>query len=104
MRHWATGKYRENLLGPHLPVAAVNEQQRRRLFGSLEKIDPIALARAIFEVEMIGILRPHLRRTPFPARDHVAAAGHGDAVVEPEVAVWLAHRAPVGRVERCTHA
>src|SRR6266705_2254553 len=83
MRHRATGKYRENLLGPHLPVTAVNEQQRRPFFSSLEKVDPIAVARAISEVEMIGILRPHLRGTPFPARDHIAAASHGHAVVEP---------------------
>src|SRR6267154_3635250 len=86
MRHRATGKYRENLLGPHLPVTAVNEQQRRPFFSSLEKVDPIALARAISEVEVIGILRPHLRGTPFPARDHVAAASHGYAVLEAEVA------------------
>src|SRR5450631_2755183 len=49
---------------------------------------------------MIGIPRPHLRRTPFPARDYVAASGHGDAVVETEVTVLLAHVAPVRRIER----
>jgi len=52
---------------------------------------------------MIGIPRPHLRRAPFPARDHIAASGHGDAVVETEVTVLLAHIAPVGRIERRTH-
>jgi hypothetical protein len=90
MRQRASGKYRKNFLGSHLPVTAVNKQNRRRFLGSLEKIDPVALARAVSEVEMIGIPRPHFRRTPFPARDHVAASGHGDTVVEAEVTVLLA--------------
>ena len=57
MRHRAFGEQRKRFLGAGLPIAAVDEQQRRRLVGGLEEIDPVALARAIAEVEMIGVLR-----------------------------------------------
>ena len=87
MRHRPFGEQREGLLGAVLPVAAVNEQQRRRVVGGLEEVDPVALARAIAEIEMIGIARAHLARTPIPAGDDVGASGHRHAVVEAEVAV-----------------
>jgi hypothetical protein len=41
MRERALGKDGENLLGARLPVAAVDEQQRRRLLARFEKIDPL---------------------------------------------------------------
>src|ERR1700687_1200524 len=59
---------------------------------------------AISEVEMIGMPLAHVGGTPLPAGDDVGASGHGNAVVEAEVALLLAHTAPVGRVERRTHA
>jgi len=57
VRHGPCGKQRKGLLGPHLPIAAMNEQQRRGVRRSLEEIDTVAFARAISEVEMIGVGR-----------------------------------------------
>ena len=71
MRHRAVGKQRKGLLGPGLPIAAMDEQQRRRLFPGPEEIDPVALARAISQIKVIGILRPLLLGTPVPAGDEV---------------------------------
>src|SRR4030088_837754 len=87
-----------------LPIAAVDEPQRRAFFCWPEEVDTIALARAISEVEMIGIPATHLGRAPFPAGDDVGASSHGNAVVETAVTAFLAHAAPVRRVERRTHA
>jgi len=98
MGHRAAGKQRKGFLGARLPITAMDEEKRRRGFPGLEEIDPIALARAISQVEMIGILRPHLEGTPIPAGDEVGAGGHVNAIVEAEVALLLAHAAPVGRV------
>ena len=97
------GEQREGFLGARLPVAAMDEQQRRRFFGRLEEIDPVALARAISEVEMAGMPRAHFGGTPVPAGDDVGASGHRDAVVEAEVELLLAHGAPVRRIERRRH-
>ena len=91
MRHRPFGEQREILLGPRLPIAAMDEQQRRRLVARLEKIDPVALARAIAEIEMVGMALAHLGRAPLPAGDDLGAAGHRHAVVEAEVALCLAH-------------
>src|SRR6266849_2004106 len=60
MRQRSRSKQCKNLLGAVLPIAAVDEHQRRPVFRDFEKIDPIALARAISEVEMVGMLRAHL--------------------------------------------
>src|SRR5258707_13701340 len=104
MRDRALGKQREDLLGARLPVAAMDEHQRRAFFASLDEIDAIALARTVSEVEMVGISRTLLRRAPLPAGDDLGASGHCNAVVETFVTVFLAHPAPIGRVERRTHA
>ena len=45
--HRALGNDGEDLLGARLPVAAVDEQQRRRSVSRFQEIDPVALARAI---------------------------------------------------------
>jgi hypothetical protein len=47
MGHRAFGEYRKHFLRPVLPVAAVDEQKRRRLFGGFEEIDPVAFARTV---------------------------------------------------------
>lgn len=42
----------EGLLAPHLPVAAVDENQKRRIHGTACKvIDPLAFAHAVPQVE-----------------------------------------------------
>ncbi len=41
--------------------------QRRRLLARLEKIDPVALARAISQVEMVRIALAHLAGPLLPA-------------------------------------
>src|SRR6266851_2406818 len=87
-----------------LPVAAVDEEKRRPFFPRFEKVDTIALAPAISEVEMAGMPRAHLQGKPFPAGDDVGASGHGNAVVEAEVTLLLAHIAPVRRIGRRRHA
>src|SRR3984893_17807739 len=104
IRQWSFGKQRKGLLCPLLPVAAVYEQKRGAVVARLEKVDPVALARAVAQVEMIAIARPHLGRALVPAGDDVGAAGDRFAIVEAAVAVLLAHAAPVQRVERRAHA
>ena len=104
MRHRALGNNGKNLLGARLPVAAVNEQQRRRLFGGLQKIDPVALARAVAELDMTGVALAHFERTLLPAGHRLHAALDRHAVVEAEVALLLAHRAPIQRREQCRHS
>jgi hypothetical protein len=73
----------------------MDEQQRRRVLTRLEKIDAVALARAISEIEMGGLVLAHLAGTLLPAGDHFDASGYRCAVVEAEVAFLLAHLAPV---------
>src|SRR6266403_2675828 len=53
--HRTPSKQREDFFGSLLPVAAVDEDQRWSFFGRFEEVDTIALARAISEVEVIGI-------------------------------------------------
>ena len=81
----------------------MDEQQRRRIFAGFQKIDPVALARAVAQVEMSGMPLAQFRGALLPAGDHLGAAGNRDAVVEAEVAVLLAHAAPVRRVEWRRH-
>src|SRR5260370_23887602 len=87
-----------------LPVAAVDEHKRRPFFTRFEKVDTIALARAVSEVEMAGMSRTQLQGKPFPAGDDVGASSHGNAVVEAEITLFLAHIAPVRRIGRRSHA
>ncbi len=98
------GKHREILFRPVLPVAAVDEKQGRRIVVHLEKIDAVALARAIAEIQMVGVALAQVGRTPLPARHDLAAAGHGLAIVETAVELGPAHFAPVRRVKRRRHA
>src|SRR5580704_15440796 len=72
--HGTAGKQRKGLLGPHLPVAAMDKNQRRRPLGSLEEVDAIAFARAVSEIEMLGMPRAHFGGTTVPAGDDVAAS------------------------------
>ena len=51
MRHHALGHDGKKFLGTHLPIAAMDEQERRRALGRLEEVDAVALAIAISEVE-----------------------------------------------------
>src|SRR4029079_19231383 len=104
MRHRPAGKQRKCFLRTRLPVASVDEEKRRPFFSRFEKVDTVALARAISEVEMIRILRTHLGRTPLPAGDDVGASGYRYAVVEAEVTLFLAHLAPVRRIGGRRHA
>ena len=97
MRHRAFGEDGENLLGAGLPVAAVNEQQRRRLLAGFQEVDPVALARAVAQIDMIGQPLAHVGGALLPARGHLGAPRHRDAVVEAEIARLLAHGAPVQR-------
>src|SRR5437016_5259544 len=62
------------------------------------------LASAIAEIEMIGIALAQVGRTPLPASDNVAASGHRNGIVEAEIAILLAHAAPVQRGEGCRHS
>src|SRR5438309_10867436 len=86
-----------------LPVAAVNEQKRWPLVARFEKVDMVALAGAVPQIEMIGISLTRFGRKPVPAGDDVGTSGYGQAVVETEVPLFLAHLAPVQRVERRRH-
>src|ERR1700739_2772028 len=82
----------------------MNEHQRRRVLGGLEEVDAIAFARAVSEVEMLGMPRALSTRSPVPASDDVATPHHSRAVVETVVTILLAHAAPVRRIERRTHS
>src|SRR5436190_2140430 len=70
----------------------------------LEKIDAIALARSVSEIEMVRIASAQYCGTLLPAGNDVGASSHGKAIVEPEVKLLLAHCAPVRRVKRRGHA
>src|SRR4030081_3352820 len=87
-----------------LPVAAVDEQERRTLFARFKKVDTIAFARTVSEVEMIGISFAHFSGAPLPAGNDVGAISDGHAVVEAAITLFLIHAAPVRRVERRSHA
>jgi hypothetical protein len=104
VRHRPLGKQRKDLLCAVLPVAAVDEQERRRVRRGLEKIDAVTLARAVAEVEMVGKAVAQFCRPAVPAGDDVGAAPHGLAVVEAAVPCLLAHCPPVRRVKRRCHA
>src|SRR3954447_19489237 len=104
LRHRAFRKQRKDFLGPMLPIATMDEQQRRRVVPRLEKIDAIALARSVSEIEMIRIASAQFRGTLLPAGNDVGASSHGKAIVEPEVKLLLAHCAPVRRLKRRGHA
>src|SRR5262249_23999646 len=95
MRHRSFGKDRKDFLGTVLPVAAMDEHQRRRVAGYPEEIDPVAVARGIAKLAIARVPLAQFARPLFPARDHLGAAGHRDAIVEAEVALLLAHLAPV---------
>ena len=86
-----------------LPIAAVNEQKGWPLVARLEKVDAVALAPAVSQVEMLGISLAHLGRAGLPIGDNVSASEYGLAIVETAVAIVLAHAAPVQRVERRRH-
>src|SRR5581483_1490232 len=100
----ALGKHREVFLGAVLPIAAVDEQQGRRIVMHLEKVDAVALARTVTKIEMIGMALAQFRRLPLPARHDLAAAGHRLAIVETAVEIGPAQFAPVRRVKRRRHA
>jgi len=104
MRHRPFGNDGKNLLGTGLPIAAVDEQQRRRVVSGFEEIDPVALAWAVAQVDMSWETLPHLGGALLPAGDHLRAAGHGNAVVETEIPRLPAHGAPVQRGKQCRHA
>ena len=71
VRHRALGNDGEDLLGARLPVAAVDEQQRRRSVSRFQEIDPVALARAISQIDMFGKALAQLGGTLLPAGDHL---------------------------------
>src|SRR5262245_5155200 len=104
VRHRSFGNQRENFLGARLPVAAVNEQQRRSLVGSFQEIDPVALARAISDIEMLWVALPQRGRALLPAGDDVGAAGNRRAVVEAAIDFLPAHLPPVQRRKIDRHA
>src|SRR5207248_7458987 len=99
VRQGPFGKLREHFLRPMLPIAAVNEQKGWPIVARLEKVDPVALAPAVSQIEMLGISLAYLGRAPRPIGDDLSAAGHGLAVIETAIAILLAHAAPVQRVE-----
>src|SRR5262249_15450204 len=74
-----------------------------RVVMNPEKVDAIALARAIAQIEMGGMAPAQLRRLPLPARHDLAAARHRLAIVEAAVELGPAQLAPVDRVERHRH-
>ena len=97
--HRACRKQRKGILRPHLPIAAMDKQQRWRIRRRLEEVDPVALARTVLKIEMRAVARPHFRREFLPAFDHVPAAGDRCAVVEATIEHLLAQGAPIKRVE-----
>src|SRR6478752_6957996 len=99
MRQRTFGKGREILLGAVLPIAAMDEQQRRRPVAHFQKVDAVTLARAITEIEMGGMPLAQLRRTRLPFRDDGGAAGNRLAIVEAAVERLPAKLAPVRRVQ-----
>src|SRR5439155_16390820 len=66
----------------HLPVAAVDEGQGRRLrIGGEKQVEPFTRAVAVGEVEMPGALAPHSGAARRPAGDDRIALGYGGGVV-----------------------
>src|SRR6185295_5885185 len=72
---------REGLLLAHLPVAAVDEHQQRRILFRREEVAAVARRRAVAEVEAIGILVAHARAALLPAGDDLRAVLYGRGVV-----------------------
>jgi hypothetical protein len=103
MRHRAGRKQRKDFLGAPLPVAAMDEHKCRPAVGRFKKVDAVAFARTVSEVQMAGMPRTHVGRLLLPAGNDVGAASHRNAIVEAEIAILLAHAAPVRRVKRRRH-
>src|SRR5580704_14416845 len=82
----------------------MDEHKCRPAVGGFKKVDAVAFARAISEVQMAGMPRTHVGRAPLPAGNDIGAASHRNAIVEAEITILLAHAAPVGRVKRRGHA
>jgi len=60
----------------------MDQQQHGATFRHLDEIDPVAVARAIGEVEMRGIFRLHGIGTLAPAIGNLGTSGDGHAVIE----------------------
>src|SRR5262245_61825272 len=55
----------------YLPIAAVDERQRRRVrIGGQKQIEPLARGVAVSEVETAGVFTPHLRAACHPIGDN----------------------------------
>src|ERR1700753_1297171 len=81
----------------------MDEPQRRRLVRRFQEGDAVALARAVPQIEMIGMSRPQLCRTPVPVRDDLGASGDGRAIVETAIERLLAQAATIRRLQRRGH-
>src|SRR6185437_2885917 len=71
--------------------------------AGLEEIDPVALARTVAQVEMSRMPPAQFGGALLPTGDDPGAAGNRRAVVEAEVALVLAHAAPVRRIQWRRH-
>src|SRR5262245_12748717 len=77
----AGGEEGEVLLGAHLPVAAVDEDQRRPGGIPREVVDAVALGRAVAHVQDGPRRRPQALAAGGPIRDNFRAVPHRRAVV-----------------------
>jgi hypothetical protein len=84
----------EVLLGPHLPEAAVDENEHGRLRSGREVVDAVARARSIRQIEMLWMPRTHLLTPRQPLLEHRPALGHRLRIVVGEVERRSIHRLP----------
>lgn len=90
VRHRARREQRKGRLRAHLPIAAVNEKQRRRIRRRFQKVDAVALAGTVLKIEIRAMRGAHFRRKLLPAFDRIPAAGDRRTVVETAVERLLA--------------
>jgi hypothetical protein len=97
VRHRSFGNEDEELLRPHLPIATMDEKQRRRPVRGFQEVDPVALLPAVMQVEMRRMPLAQRGRPLLSIGDDVAAVRNGKAVVQPAFELLAAHRAPIRR-------
>jgi len=81
----------------------MDKQQRRAVFTGLEKVDAIAFARAIAQIDILRMARSHLGGKRLPFGDDDGGLGNGEGIVQPAIALFLRQLAPIRGVDGRVH-
>ena len=79
--HEALGQEGEIVFRPHLPEAAVDEDEDRRVASRGKIVDPVAGARPVGEIQVLRMLRAELLAAGDPLLEHRAALRHRGRIV-----------------------